>query len=161
MRRKEPGVKMNNKLKNGLMIGGGLAGVVIGGFLAVRNASVPSTTYEVDMLNGAAAYVERCDGNSSEKAKDALNYALEAMERASEKTTLEGLAEAKATIEGLAEDVQDSPKLYPLVLEKSAKLIENVAYRNDRSNFSLYTGVLLVLAGFGTAIAGFVKSRNP
>lgn len=152
---------MNNKLKNGLMVGGGLAGAVFGGYLAVKNIATPSTTYEVDMLNGAAEYVAQCGGSNPAKAKDALSYALEAMERASEKTSLEGLAQARATIEGFADDVQNSPKLYPLVLEKSADLIENVADENERSNLGLYGGLLLLVAGVGRGIAGGVFFRKP
>lgn len=143
---------MNNKLKNGLGLGACALAAVGGGILAVSNLCKPSTTYEIDMLEGASAYVAQCDGNNPQKAGDALSYALNAMDRASEKTTLEGLAEARRDIAGLADDVKNSPKLYPLVLEKAAERIENVADKNDRSNALLYLGGFVVLAGIAGGV---------
>ena len=92
---------MNNKLKNGLGLGACALAAVGGGILAVSNLCKPSTTYEIDTLEGASAYVAQCDGNNPQKAGDALDYALEAMDRASEKEPLKGLQRQEGTLQGL------------------------------------------------------------
>lgn len=155
---------MNTKAKIGFIASGVLAAA---GITLMAAQPKNQMTYEQDLLNGAAAYVEQYDGN---KPADALQYLLQTIDAAEESGKVQGLSKLEKDVSEIMDEVvflggyRNPPTLYHAALEEASEQTKAVVHENTPSKayiaFSLISWTLGCLAGsFG--VINLRKKKTP
>ncbi|MFA5888027.1 MAG: hypothetical protein WC852_04945 [Candidatus Nanoarchaeia archaeon] len=155
---------MDTKTKVGFIAGGVLAAAGIS-LMAVQPKN--QMTYEDDLLNGAAAYVEQYDGD---KPADALQYMLQTIDIAEQSNyKMAGLSQLEKSVSGIRDEVvflgdyRNPPTLYPAALEETAKQARDVVMENTPSKaLGTLGGASLTLGGVLLALGavGVLKKKK-
>ncbi|MDD4878207.1 MAG: hypothetical protein PHO02_04170 [Candidatus Nanoarchaeia archaeon] len=139
---------MDTKTKAGFIAGGVLAAAGITLMIAQPKNQM---TYEDDLLNGAAAYVEQYD---DDKPADALQYLLQTIDVAQESNVnIQGLSQLEKSVSDIRNEVvflgtyRNPPTLYHAALEETAGQARNVVYENTPSKAPRTIGYASLLAG--------------
>ncbi|MFH1065394.1 MAG: hypothetical protein V1734_02715 [Nanoarchaeota archaeon] len=155
---------MEEKTKKRLKTGGFAAGAALSAMLgfAVINTQCgkPNMTYEDELLQGTASYVEHYSGDEPGKA---LQYALSTLEVVAEAPThLADVSSLEKELGKMAESVENEPSLYPAVMDYAAEKIGNIAGKNEVNAGAIAYGMLFLIGGVflgGTAVYTGVKKK--
>ena len=139
---------MEYKTKKRLKTGGFAAGAALSamlGFAAINTqCGKPNMTYEDELLQGTASYVEHYDGDEPGKA---LQYALSTLEVVAEAPThLADVSLLEKELGKMAKSVENEPSLYPAVMDYAAEKIGNIARKNEVNSSNISLGIIF-LAG--------------
>lgn len=140
---------MDTTLKAGFIAGG--AALLAGTVLMLSQTGKQGMTYETDLLNGAAAYVEQYDGS---KPADALQYMLQTIDAVEEsKNNVKGLSQLEKNVAEVRDEViylqdyRNPPTLYHAALEEAAGQARAVVRENKPSRAPTIAGAITFSAG--------------
>lgn len=146
---------MDTKTKIGFIAGGVLAAA---GITLMAAQPKNQMTYEDDLLNGAAAYVEQYDGD---KPADALQYLLQTIDVAEESGKVQRLSQLEKSVSDIRDEVvflggyRNPPKLYHAALEDTAEQARNVIRENTPSRAPIVLGYIAALSGVLSLLYSF------
>lgn len=150
---------MKNTKHLGLL--GGSAFALLSGLHFATYFSQPDS-YELDLLQGAAAYLQQY---GDEEPRDVLNYADETLERVARGTiSIPELVGLERELSEIRERVENSPtpRAYRSSLERLGEHIEDVAEEHGRDEAALGLGILfggVALWWWGLAYYGKKKEN--
>lgn len=138
------------------LMAGGLAATALGAGLMFSQCGTENKTYQHELLNGAASYVEQYQG---EKPADALQYVLETIHVAEEGKTQMNLARLEKKVSDIRDEViylagyKQPPTLYPAAMKETAKEIRAVANGNLKNSDVVKLGMWVLIPGL--LVTGF------
>lgn len=156
---------MEEKTKKRLETGGLAAGAALSaalGFAALNTqCGKPNLTYEDELLQGTAAYVEHYKGDEPGKA---LQYALSTLEVVAEAPSrIANVSLLEKELEKMAKSVENEPSLYPAVMDYAAGKIKNALKKNKVDAGVISVSVFFIVLGLGlggTAVYTGVKKKT-